>query len=293
MKRCNVCGSINDDDAFFCTVCKNDLRNDVKSNKETEKQNFKTKPFYKSGKFWLSLIIILIALIVYNGIRKRPATYINLAKDQFYIPRTESEFDVEVDTDGDWNLTHESSWLKTSNSGSSLHIICDENNTGHNREGWITISSGEIHVSIVVVQNGFASYLKIDTDHFSVDKTGNSFTVKVDTDGKKYQIQCPNYCQIVASLDSFVITFSNNDNYARLGIINVISDNQIAAISFTQQGKCYLCGGTGEIRCVYCGGTGQVMAGVNMLGGINYGICPQCGGTGKVKCSLCGGTGIQ
>lgn len=296
MKKCRVCGYENDDDAKMCISCGTPLEQssdeDLRGGHKGDK-NRRPRPFYANWVFWLIVVVAGAGIAFYLATKKKEATYLNLSANQVLMPRTASQYDVEVDTDGDWDLTHQSDWIETSSNGNKIHIECTENETGQNRQGWITITSGQSHVTISVVQSGFASFLKVDHESLAVEKSGGTFTVHVSTDGKGFHVQYPDYCEVTTGSGTFTITFPANENYARTGAINVSSDSQMASISCSQQGKCVVCNGTGEMQCTTCGGTGKVMAGVNMWGGVMYQDCSVCGGSGRVKCTTCNGTGVQ
>lgn len=303
MKKCSVCGYMNDDDASTCISCGSQLDSGTNVNpggntsakpiKPARKSSHGPRPFYANWIFWAVVVVVIGAFVAFSVTKKKEATYLNLSATQVLMPRVVSEYDIEVDTDGDWDLTHESDWIKTSTQGNKLHIDCDENTTGDNRKGWITITSGEQHVSIVVIQAGFASYIKVDKQNLVVDKAGSEFTINVNTDGSNYEVQYPNYCSVTKGATSFTINIPDNPDYAREGSLVVTSDQASTTVSFAQHGKCPICNGTGKMNCTTCNGTGTIITGYDGMFNAITGQCSACGGTGSVTCTTCSGTGIQ
>lgn len=293
MKKCNKCGFENEDDATFCASCGEEIVSTTNHQPVNQhNSNKKDSSIFSNWGFWI-VILVIIGGIVYFINKPNPATYIQASAKEKPFLRTGGSYDMDIDTDGEWEISYCSDWIKAEPIEKGLRITCSVNNSGDNRNGWITLSSGKAHVRIDVYQNGFASYIKIDKSQLHVEKTGGSYTVKVMTDGMDYTVSYPEYCTIFKELGYFRITIPDNNNYSRTGMINVTSDNQITTLSFMQNGICITCGGTGQMNCNNCGGTGQVISSFNMFGGMNYEQCSTCNGTGKLECTSCGGTGIQ
>lgn len=293
MKKCNKCGFENEDDATFCVGCGEEIVNIVNRHPANQHNSNKNgSSIFSNWGFWIVLLIIIGGIVYYIN-KPNPATYIQASAKEKPFLRTGGSYDMDIDTDGEWEISYCSDWIKAEPIDKGLRITCSVNNSGENRNGWITLSSGKAHVRIDVYQNGFASYIKIDKTQLHVEKTGGSYTVKVITDGMDYTVSYPEYCTIFKNPGYFRITIPDNNNYSRTGIINVTSDNQITTLTFMQNGICMTCGGTGQMNCNNCGGTGQVISSFNMYGGMNYEQCSTCNGTGKLECTSCGGTGIQ
>ncbi len=299
MIKCNNCGSMNEDSASFCTNCGSDLvsnelyvRNTQQNgniNRNTAKQS---SPIYTKWGFWVLLLVIAIG-VVYFVKRPNPATYIQASSKQEPFLRTGGSYDMDIDTDGDWEISYCSDWIKADPIEKGLCITCSTNNTGENRKGWITLSSGKTHVKIDVYQNGFASFIKIDKSQLEVGKTGGAYTVKVQTDGTDFNVQYPNYCRVNKNTESFNITIPENDGWARTDHVIVYSDQQSISLTFSQKGVCSICGGTGMMICGKCGGTGQNVTGYDLYGNAITEECSDCNGSGKSECTTCSGTGIQ
>lgn len=299
MIKCNKCGSMNEDDASSCTNCGYHFVRNEQYLKITPQDMYinhnkkiKSSPIYTKWEFWVLLLVITIGVVYFIN-RSNPATYIQASPKQEPFLRTGGFYDMDIDTDGDWEISYCSDWITAKPIEKGLRIICSSNNSGENRKGWITLSSGKTHVRIDVYQNGFASYIKIDKSHLNVGKAGGTYTLTVQTDGEDFNVQYPNYCTVNTSTASFRITIPENNGWARTDNVTVYSDKQAINLTFSQKGLCPICDGTGEMICGKCGGSGNIITGYDYFGNTTIENCTDCNGSGKLECTTCEGTGIQ
>lgn len=297
MIRCNNCGTLNEDNASFCTSCGRKLDAGihtydpaVKPEKKITADKNTSKPIYAKWGFWAVIVAIIIG-VVFMVNKPNPASYIQASSKQEPFLRTGGTYDMDIDTDGDWEISFCSDWIKAVPTEKGLRITCSVNDTGENRNGWITLSSGKTHVRIDVLQNGFASFLKTDKSHIDVGKAGGTYTFFVRTDGSNYDVLYPNYCSVDKNAASFSITIPENTGYDRSDNIIVKADQQELNLTFSQKGICLLCNGCKKVSCGKCGGTGQAVTSFDIFGNAVTEQCPDCEGSGKIDCPRCGGTG--
>ncbi len=294
MKKCQVCGRENSDEARFCVGCGKDLRQEDDNNNNRKKSGGRKRRItYKRLMTWAIIIVCGVLVFLYNQgyLGRDITTYLILSSAQESFLRTGGDVDIEIETDGRrWEITHEPNWCYINEYSDSFEIRCYENNSGEDRTGWVTVTSGDYIARIDVVQRCKASYLNVSKSRLSTDHTGDSFNIEVETDGKEWSVRRPKYCEVEFDGNSFDLTIPYNHNESRSGYITVSSDEITHTISFYQGGKCSYCSGSGEVTCSNCYGRGQVYSGVNYYG-ITYSDCPVCDGSGKMECSACDGSG--
>src|SRR5574344_2710080 len=293
MKKCNKCGFENEDDATFCASCGEEIVSTTNHQSVNQhNSNKKDSSIFSNWGFWI-VILVIIGGIVYFINKPNPATYIQASAKEKPFLRTGGSYDMDIDTDGEWEISYCSDWIKAEPIEKGLRITCSVNNSGDNRNGWITLSSGKAHVRIDVYQNGFASYVKTDKSHIDVEKDGGTYTILVRQDGADYDIIYPNYCTVNKSAASFNITIPENTGYDRNDNIIVRSDQIDANLTFSQKGICPNCGGSGQVSCSKCGGTGRVVTSFDSYGMAIFEQCTDCNGSGKMECPTCNGTGAN
>ncbi len=118
MIKCNNCGSMNEGGVSFCTNCGSDLtankqyvsnmQQDGNTNRNTVKQS---SPIYAKWGFWV-LLLVIAAGVAYFINRPNPATYIQASSKQEPFLRTGGSYDMDIDTDGDWDISYCSDWIK-------------------------------------------------------------------------------------------------------------------------------------------------------------------------------------
>lgn len=196
-----------------------------------------------------------------------------------------------VDYDGyDFDITYQSDWISAEKEDNRLVVRAEDNTTGANRTGSVTIRSGDISKTLSVTQNGKATRLEVDRKSISDDRYGGrSFTIRVTSDGTSYRVNYPNFLEVDCRSDYFTVRFpSNSDGSYRTGTIRVEEDNQSKSISVAQGGKCNSCGGSGKTNCAQCFGAGGWNNGFT-----GWATCFMCHGAGSFKCSSCNGTGYR
>lgn len=217
-------------------------------------------------------------------------TYMRFEPTSLRLPKGASTHDlvwhVGIDYDGyDFDINYNSDWLNVDKDDNLIFIRASDNETGANRYGSITIKSGNINKRLEVMQFGSATKMQLDTKKIIDDRFGGrSYTINVNTDGTKYDINYPTFLELKeCELDHFIVKFKDNDEYYRKGTIRVFADNASAAVTVIQGGKCDICKGSGTNPCPSCRGEG---------GWWNFNSwveCFLCKGTGTINCTSCGG----
>lgn len=218
-------------------------------------------------------------------------TYIRFEPASLTLPKGAGSlyqtWNVGVDFDGyDFDITYCSDWIEAEIEDNHLVISADNNTTGSTRNGSITIRSGEKSNTLQVKQNGKASIVSVDQPSIKDDKYGGrTYTIKVETDGTRYEVNYPNWLEVTCKSGYFTVRFPENKGISRSGTIYVREDNVSKSISVKQGGKCSSCSGSGSQSCYTCNGQG----GWPTFGG--WATCYACKGNRVFTCSSCKGSG--
>ena len=220
------------------------------------------------------------------------ATYLRFEPTSLRLPKGAGSlgytWDVNLDYDGyDYDVTYHSEWLNVMDIDNCLTISADDNTTGANRDGSITVKSGDVSRTLSVTQLGKTTKLEIDPklsrisdDHYG----GASFSFHVNSDGTGWKVDYPSDLRFETISDGFKVTFPKNDKEYRSGTLKIYEDNITKTITVVQGGLCSSCHGKGYTNCATCGGNG----GWNT--GYGWSNCFVCKGARTIKCSTCKGT---
>ena len=242
----------------------------------------------KEGYIVLSSGDIAVKIPVRQG---GATTYIRLEPSSLKLPKgagsSGSTWTAGVDYDRyDFDITYVSEWLHAYKIGNQIDVSAEDNTTGSNRAGSITIKSGDITKTLTVNQNGKTSKLEVDTRSIKDDRYGGrTYTIHVDSDGTEYNVRYPTDLQVQCMAEHFTVKFpSNTDGTYRTGTIYVKSDNMQKSITVAQGGKCDKCRGSGSNSCSQCNGQGGWNNPVT-----GWAQCYLCKGAGSFTCSTCHG----
>ncbi len=214
------------------------------------------------------------------------ATYLRLEPNQLIGTKQGGEEVVDVDYDGYiWVINHVPDWVEIEEYEQSFQVKVGPNLTGSNREGSITVQSGDLIALVMIQQKATAAYIRVSENSIHFSKTGGTETVLIDTDGCDYTVEYPDFVSITTSKDNIGIKAYSNSNEYRSGYVILKEDNVRTRIHITQGGTCNNCHGSGNVSCAQCMGQG------GWGYGMFYSQCWFCGGDGKIQCGTCDGTG--
>lgn len=92
----------------------------------------------------ITLIVIVIGFVVLLNYIMNAATYLRVEPNMLVADKNGGETVVDVDYDGYvWVINHIPDWIEVEEYEQSFNIKAEENLTGHNREGSITVQSGD------------------------------------------------------------------------------------------------------------------------------------------------------
>ena len=286
MKHCKHCNIDYPDNVNYCTECGRTLLY------EFEKQdpvpfNLEKKPNVKKGmSIWKAILIVLAALIMglflLINYSMNAATYLRVEPNILVADKSGGETVVDIDYDGYvWVINHIPDWIEVEEYEQSFMVRAGNNLTGYDREGSITVQSGDFLAQVIIQQKGSASYIKVSESSIHFDEDGGRKNVSIKTDGCNYTVEYPDFLSVSTEDDKIKIrAYSNHDEY-RSGYVTISEDNVRTNIYITQGGTCNRCHGSGYSSCVQ-GGWGY---------GMYYSQCWLCHGTGTLQCSTCGGRG--
>ena len=307
MKTCPQCHEQHDDDKLFCTHCGTRLPDSepviniphpttptTPTQAPPRPADPATQPATQPGakrSSWRKTVLIALAAVafiaygVYNY-ATNAATYLRAEPNRLVAPKCGGEATVDIDYDGYlWSINHAPEWVKIDKNKRNFKITCEPNTTGFARNGSITIQSGDLLEQVLVGQNAVATKITASENSISFSKDGGTKTIKVLTDGTKWNVNYPNYLNVNAHGDELEVTAAPNDGDFRSGFL-IISEDQVSTrVAFSQGGLCSNCHGEGSFTCTACYGNGTVAYGMYTS------PCYACGGTGKLECGACGGTG--
>lgn len=287
MKRCENCKTTFSDSVNFCTECGQTLvyvSDSTQHESEDDIQKLKRK---KKKSIWkVILITITIIIIGFIGIINHiinAATYLRVEPDILVADKSGGETVVDIDYDGYvWVINHIPDWIEVEEYEESFSVKANENFTGQNRDGSITVQSGDFLAQVVIQQKGQATYIKASKTSIHFDEDGGRETVTIDTDGCNYTVEYPDFLSVSTDDDEIKIkAYGNSDEY-RSGYVTISEDNVRTRIHITQGGTCNNCHGSGYNTCPQCKGI--------YFWGSQY-QCWWCGGSGSVECGSCHGTG--
>lgn len=206
--------------------------------------------------------------------RKHGPTYLNVSKSNITIDSEGGSVDIDVSTDGDWEIgTQPESWGHITRYSSSITLRIDSYSGDYDRTDWFTIEAGSYTKRISITQK---------SGWIDCSSCGGQGTVKCSkcNDGRR---DCPHCNNGYAAC--------NNRNYSlvydNLGVLghgknvpmyyyNAFLGMQ-CIVGYNLE-VCPTCGGTNKIECSYCDGVGEK-------------DCSYCDGSGTIECSRCNGKG--
>lgn len=287
MKECPKCHTQYDDSMNFCTNDGCQLL-DVKAT-DSNGQSKKPQTKKKGGclkKIIVSTVIVVIAMIAFYNYIMNAATYLRAEPNQIGSVKAGGECKVEIDYDGYvWLINHKPDWVDIDENDNDFTVIVNPNQTGHTREGSITIQSGKQLAQVIIKQMGCATMIKASENSLKFSSSGGRESIAIATDGCGWEAQSPEWIYVKTDEDGAVIKCYKNREEYRTGTVVFKEDNVSTIVYITQGGTCNNCHGNGEISCSSCWG----------MGGSGYGMfyapCIWCGGSGRIKCGTCGGSG--
>ena len=287
MKECPKCHTQYDDSMNFCTndgcqlvdVSALSLKNQIRQS-QTKKKGGCLK------KIIVSLVIIVIAMIAFYNYIMNAATYLRVEPNQIDSVKAGGECKIDIDYDGYvWLINHKPEWVDIDENDNDFTIRVSPNETGHARDGSITIQSGKHLAQVEIKQLGFATRIKVSDSSLKFSSSGGNEKLYIETDGCGWEAQFPNWISVQSDEDGAAIRCLRNTEDYRTGTVIFKEDNVSTTVYVTQGGTCNNCHGDGETSCGNCWGMGG--SGFGMF----YAQCLWCGGSGKIKCGLCGGSG--
>lgn len=285
MKRCENCKTTFSDSVNFCTECGQTLVYVSDSTQHESEDDIPKLKRKKKKSIWkVILITITIIIIGFIGIINHiinAATYLRVEPDILVADKSGGETIVDIDYDGYiWVINHIPDWIEVEEYEQSFSVKVESNLTGQNRDGSITVQSGDFLAQVVIQQKGQATYIKASKTSIHFDEDGGRETVTIDTDGCNYTVEYPDFLSVSTDDDEIKIkAYGNSDEY-RSGYVTISEENVRTRIHITQGGVCNVCHGDGSSTCSQCLGM--------RLWGIS---CWMCGGSGSITCSSCQGTG--
>lgn len=290
MKRCENCKTTFSDSVNFCTECGQTLVY-VSDSSQYESGDNPPKPKRKTKRsIWkillITLLVLVIGFIALLNYVMNAATYLRVEPNMLVADKNGGESVVDIDYDGYvWVINHIPDWIEVEEYEQSFSVKADENLTGRNREGSITIQSGKLLAQVVIQQNGKATYIRPSESSLHFDEDGGSEYVSIDTDGCNYTIESPDYISVIKDNAGIKIKAYDNSGEYRTGYIILKEDMVNTRIHVVQGGTCNNCHGSGSVTCMTCSGTGGYGF------GLYYSQCFMCGGRGSFQCGVCGGSG--
>lgn len=129
-----------------------------------------------------------------------PTTYLATGQDQIVVPFEGGTRVVEVITDGDdWQLSHLPDWCKAdkSESGLLLELLVGPNHAAE-RKDFFKIKADDKEVFVQLRQLGKpATFIKTDTDLLSFKNIDEQKSIRVETDGKDWDVaNVPDWCSV-------------------------------------------------------------------------------------------------
>lgn len=290
MKYCENCKKTYSDSVNFCTECGRALVHAPETNQHSVETNPPRKKSGKKRSIWryilITIVILLVGFFALANYVINAATYLQVEPDTLIADKCGGETVVDIDYDGFvWTINHAPDWVEVEEFKQSFSVKVSSNLTGYNREGSITVQSGDFLAKVIIQQMGQATYIKASQTSLHFDADGGLETIGIDTDGCNYTVEYPDFLSVTTGDDNIEIgAYSNTDEY-RSGYVTILEDNVRVNIYVTQGGACNVCHGSGSVSCYQCGGQG------GWGYGIYYSQCWLCNGTGTLQCSSCHGTG--
>lgn len=289
MKECPICHTQYDDSINFCT--KDGCQLIVAESSNTHTMTSLPKP--KKGVGCLKMIIIAVVVIVialiacYNYLMNA-ATYLRAEPNCINAGKAGVECKVKIDYDGYvWIINHKPDWVEIDENDDSFMLEITPNRTGYEREGSITIQSGDCLEQVLIHQKAQTSYIRPSKTSVHFPESGGRTVINIETDGCKCNVSDSKYFRVFAMNEKISIeAYDNSDEVYRSEYITISEDNIKTRIYITQTGFCPSCNGRGTSSCFQCAGQG------GWGFGMYYSQCWACGGTGRVQCSSCNGTGL-
>lgn len=229
------------------------------------------------------IILIFFCLIYYLS---NATTYMRLEPNQLIAPKNGGATTVNIDYDGFvWSINYVPKWVKVEEGDDSFYIHVLPNKTGLDREGIITVQSGDVIAQAIIEQKGKASYIKTSKTSIHFSEDGGVEYITTESDGCGYKMEYPDYLYVERTDEAFSVKAYYNDGVYKTGSIILTEDNVKKYISVTQGGKCNNCYGSGRVTCPQCWGQG------NWWVYLTHYSCWFCGGSGTINCGTCSGTG--
>jgi len=161
------------------------------------------------------------------------ATYIDSDTKNIYVPALGDTKTITIRSDGS-KLTciARPEWVTVSGTKSALKIEAKKNNSGQQRDGVITLSSGDCSnckINIPITQPKLATYVRLDpsaTATFDGNKGGTK-DIHVNSDGASYNVVSDksDWCKVEAKSGYFTITCDPNKGAARPATITITVDD--------------------------------------------------------------------
>lgn len=294
MKECPICHEVYDDNLNYCVRDGHELidkhakfqQASLFRSKQTEKPATSPKKNGCLKKVIIAAVVVVIGFVIMYRYMMNAATYLRVEPNQVIAAKCGGSTNVSIDYDGYiWVINHKPDWVTVEENDNDFELTFSPNTSGGVRQGTITIQSGGLLTQVELAQNAYATTIKPSVSVLKFDKAGGRKTVKVESDGIKWEVEYPQFLKIEAEDDGFIVEASSNDGDFRQGYITITEDNARTSVNFQQGGKCPSCHGSGSLACSMCGG----------LGGTGFGFyytqCGWCGGRGSYNCNSCGGKG--
>jgi hypothetical protein len=289
MKRCENCKKNYSDAVNFCTECGRILITVPDSGKyETvdniSMRNRKKRPLWKIVLITLGVLFAIFCFLL-NSVMDA-ATYLRVEPSMLVADKSGGEINVNIDYDGYvWTINHFPDWVEIEEYEQSFSVKAANNMSGRNREGSITVQSGDFLAQVVIQQRGQATFIKPSQYSIHFDEDGGTETITIETDGCNSKVDFPDFLLVTSCDNNIRIKALRNSSEYRSGYVTIKEDNITTRIHITQGGLCNNCHATGSITCAQCAG----------LGGWGYGMfysqCWMCGGNGTLQCATCKGSG--
>ena len=189
MKRCENCKTTFSDSVNFCTECGQTLVYVSDSSQYESGDNHQTPKRKKKRSIWkillITLLVLVIGFIALVNYVMNAATYLRVEPNMLVADKNGGETVVDIDYDGYvWVINHIPDWIEVEEYEESFSVKAESNLTGHNREGSITVQSGDFLAQVVIQQKGQATYIKASKTSLHFDEDGGKETITIDTDYK-------------------------------------------------------------------------------------------------------------